>query len=292
MILCADADPDAREESVEALTAAGFDTVGCASVPAARDVLDGDGRVDCVVTEAELAEGTGLELLRETREREADAACVLFTDTPAGAVDTTDFGDVVVEYLAKDDPDARRELVSLVEHAVGTRSQTAYPLPDDEADRLAALEAYASDPEAVSASLDRLTAVATALFDADAAAIGLVDAHEERFLACHGTSFEPLDREATICTYAILDGEVTVVESVPDDPRFADNALLVDDDVRFYAGAPLVTPEGRPIGTFCVYDDEPREFPDRERELLSMLADEVVDRLSLRRAPEDTGEGP
>ena len=86
-------------------------------------------------------------------------------------------------------------------------------------------------------------------------------------LSCYGAAFEPLDREETICTYAILEEDVTVVEDATADPRFSDNGTLAGADVRFYAGAPLRTPNGQAIGTFCIHDDEPRTFSDRDREL-------------------------
>lgn len=283
MIVCVDPDDDARTATAARLADAGFDTAGCGSAAEAREVLRGDDAVECLVTETRLPDGSGLDLVAAARERAPDAACVLFTGDAVEDVDTETAGDLVVEYLSKSAPDARDELVDLVGHALSFRSQTAYPLPEDEDARLAALDRYAADPAELGASLDRLTELATAQFDLNSAAVGLVTAHEERFLACHGADFGALDREETICTYAILDDGVTVVESVPDDPRFADSDVLESGGVRFYAGAPLVTPGGRRIGTFCLHDDEPREFGERDRTLLSLYADEAVDQLELRR---------
>jgi len=57
--------------------------------------------------------------------------------------------------------------------------------------------------------------------------------------------------------------------------------------ICFYAGEPLVTEEGYPIGALCLRDDEPRSFSERERRMLSLLADEVADRLRLRRRSEN-----
>ncbi|MGB9963647.1 GAF domain-containing protein [Halobacterium sp. CBA1126] len=287
MILCVDPAASARERTTDALAAAGFDVAGAGSLSAARDALD-EHAVECVVTEHDFGDGTGLELAATVRDRHPDAACVLFTETPLDDVDTDAFGSVVAEYVRKEDGD-RGELVDVVEHALAFRSQTAYPLPDDEAARVAALEQYAADPAELGASLDRLTELATALFDADAAAVGVIDAHTEEFLSCHGVSFDPMDREDTVCTYAILDEDVTVVEDVQADPRFEGNEGLAAADIRFYASAPLVTPDGAAIGTFCVYDDEPREFGDRDRELLSLLGDEAMEQLSLRRRVRDAG---
>ncbi|NIB98937.1 GAF domain-containing protein [Halobacterium sp. R2-5] len=289
MILCADPDAAARERTADALTDAGFDVKHAGSLCAARDSLDG-AAVDCLVTEYDLGDGTGLELAEDVRERSPDAACVLFTSAPLDEVDTDAFGSVVAEYVRKTGDDCG-ELVGLVEHALAFRSHTAYPLPDDEDARVAALEQYAVDPAELGGSLDRLTELATELFGADAAAVGLIDAHTEEFLACHGITFDAMDREDTVCTYAILDDSVTVIEDVAEDPRFEDNEGLAAANIRFYASAPLVTPDGQAIGTFCVYDDEPRAFDERDRELLSMLGGEAMDQLTLRRRIRDAQRG-
>ncbi|WP_435128265.1 GAF domain-containing protein [Halobaculum sp. D14] len=299
MILCVDPDSAARREAGARLRDAGFDVRAAGSLTEARAALGGDGDVDagadatadtnpeadvdCLVTEYELPDGTGLDLIAEARSAAADAACVLFTSTPLDDVDTAAFSDVVAEYLPKDDPDALDDLVDLVEHSLAFRAQTAYPLPETEEARLEALDRYAADPAALSASLGRLTELATALFGVNAAAVGLVDEREQRFLSCHGVSFDPLDREDTVCTYAILEDDVTVIEDVADDPRFDGNEGLAAADIRFYASASLVTPSGQPIGTFCVYHDDPRAFSERDRELLELLADEAMEQLELRR---------
>lgn len=288
MLLCVDGDAAAREETAGTLRDAGFDVVEASSIGDARDRLD--QTVDSLVTEQELPDGTGLELIREVRERIPDTTCILYTDLPIDEIDTAAFGDVVAEYVRKGEPGADEELVGLVEQGVAFQSQTAYPLPDNEPARLAALERYATDPAALGESFDRLTELATELFGLDAAAVGLVDAHEQRFLSCHGVSFDPLPREETVCTYAMLYAGVTVIEDVTDDPRFDENEGLAAANIRFYASAPVRTPEGEVIGTFCVYDDAPREFSARDRELLSMLADEAMDQLTLRRRLREGGD--
>ncbi|WP_435095402.1 GAF domain-containing protein [Halarchaeum sp. P4] len=289
MILCVDPDPNALAATSDALADAGYETATATSVAEAREVLAGDADVDAVVTEYVLPDGTGLDFVRTVRERSPDTACLLFTATPVADVDTAAFGDVVADYLSKDDPDAHAALRDAVGQALAFRSQTAYPLPEDEDARLAALDRYALDPAALGDSLDRLAEIATALFGVDAAAVGLIDAHEQRFLTCHGISLGTLDREDTVCTYALLDEGVTVIEDVRTDARFEENEGLAEAGIAFYASAPLVTPDERKIGTFCVYDDEPRSFDERERELLGLLADEAMEQLELRRERRDDG---
>lgn len=287
MLLCVDSDAASREATAESLREAGHEVVEAGSVAAARDHVEDD--FDALVTEQALPDGTGLGLVREVRETVPDTPCVLFTDLSIEEIDSEAFGDLVVEYLPKDAPDARAELVDLVEHSLSFRSQTAYPLPENEEARLAALERYAVDTEALGESFDRLTEIATELFDVNAAAVGLIDAHEQRFLACHGLSFDPIDREETVCTHTILDQDVTVIEDVEQDPRFAENEALRAANIRFYASSPIVTPDGEAIGTFCIYDDSPRPFSERDRELLSMLGEEAMDQLTLRQRLREGG---
>ena len=287
MLLCVDSDAASRGATTESLRDAGFEVVGVGSVADASEHVDGD--LDTLVTEQALPDGAGLDLVREIRETVPDTPCVLFTGQSIEEIDTEAFDDLVVEYLPKDADDARAELVDLIEHSLSFRSQTAYPLPENEEVRLAALERYAVDPDALGESFDRLTELATELFDVNAAAVGLIDAHEQRFLACHGVSFDPIDREETVCTHAILDEDVTVIEDVEQDPRFAENEGLRAANIRFYASSPIVTPDGEAIGTFCVYDDGPRPFSQRDRELLSMLGEEAMDQLTLRRRLRDGG---
>jgi CheY-like chemotaxis protein len=280
-VFCIDPDDESRRATRDALRRAGFDVSAFATAADARAALE-ETPVDCVVAEYDLPDSTGIELLDAVRAHTPDAACVLFTDAPLADVDTDAFGDTVVEYLPKG-PGAHERLPDMVRHSVGFRSQTAYPLPDDEDGRLAALDRYIGDSNEVSATVDRLSQIAIDLFDVRSAAIGFVDAHHEDFLACYGTGPDSLAREDTVCTYSILDSGVTVIEDVRDDPRFADNERLVEADIRFYAGAPIVTPDGYAIGVFCLHDAEPRSFSERETELLSMLAEETMEILELRR---------
>jgi CheY-like chemotaxis protein len=282
MILCVDSDPSALRSTQAALAAAGFETRGVETAAEACEVLAAGVHPDCLVTEYKLSDGTGLDLVREIRETAPDAPCVLFTDVPVGKIDSTAAGRLVVEYQPKEPDSAHEELVDLVEHSLAFKSQTAYPLPENEEARVAALQRYATDSQALDDAFDRLTDIAAELFQVDTVTVGLVDDHQELFISCRGSSYDPMAREDTICTYAILDDEVFVVEDTQEDPRFSENDALVEANIRSYAGAPLVTPTGEAIGAFCLHHDEPRTFTGREEELLTALADEAMDQLELR----------
>jgi GAF domain-containing protein len=281
-VLCIDGEDASRTDTVSALEDAEFDAVAAESVAAGEDALT-DRPVDCVVTEYDLGDGTGLDVAAHLRDTWPDTPCILFTTEPPETIRTERREDVVVEYLPKDTPEAHDSLVRLVENVVAHHTQVGYPLPPDENERLAAISQYdVSDLEAVE-TFDRLAALARSHFDVDVAFVGIVDAHEERFIACRGEEWETLAREDTICTHTIVDDAVFVVEDTHEDPRFADNDRLDELNIRAYAGAPLRTPRGAVIGAFCLTHDEPRSFGESERADLKRFAAEAMEQLELRR---------
>jgi len=281
-VLCVDPDDDERVATREAFDVTETETVEAATLEAAVEALRAE-RVDCVVTEYHLPDGTGLDLAAELRETAPDTPLVLFTDASPSHIETGGYEDLIVEYLPKDMPESRASLVRLAGNLVEQRAQVGYPLPSDEDERLAALEQYdVSGLEAVD-TFDRLTDLAARHFDVPVAFVGLVDAHEERFLACQGANWETLERENTICTHTILEDEVFVVEDTRADERFADNEELARREIRFYAGAPLRTRQGAAIGAFCLIDDEPRSFSEADRHVLEQFGDEAMEQLELRR---------
>lgn len=284
-VVCVDGDASALEATVDALEGAdGLAVVAAVtSVAEFRDALADADAVDCVVTEYDLPDGTGLDVTNHLREVAPDAACILFTDAEPTDVDTTDYEGMVVEYMPKAMPDARASLVRLVANVVAQRSQVAYPLPDEEDERLAALEQYDLPELETVEAFDRIAGLAKRHFSVDVAFVGLVDAHAERFVACRGADWESLDRDDTICTHTLLADDVMVVEDVAADERFSGNDRLVELDIASYAGATLTTPAGAAIGAFCLVDDEPRSYSESERRDLRAFADEVMEQLELRR---------
>jgi CheY-like chemotaxis protein len=279
-VLCVDGDDTDRERTLDVLSAAGLDPTGCDSVEAAEDAL-ASTVFDCVVTAYRLPDGTGLDVVAAARMVHPDAGCVLFTDAPFDEIDTTETAAAVVDHLQKTDADYEY-LPDLVTSITTARTHTAYPLPDDEDERLATLAAYDVEGLATTDTFDRLTELASLQFGTRFAFVGLVDAHEERFLSCYGADWESIPREQTVCTYAILEEEVTVIEDLHRDPIFETNDLLVELGLRSYAGARLTAPNGEAVGMFCVLDDEPRTFTDEEREALRLFAAEASEQLELR----------
>jgi CheY-like chemotaxis protein len=281
-VLCVDGDDDAREETTEALTRDGVTAIGADTVAEATDMLE-TRSVDCVVTEHALPDGSGLTLLASVRGTAPDLPHVLYTDADPSDIDTSAFEGAIIEYLPKGGPGGPERLGELVVNLVENRTQVAYPVPDAEDERIAALDQYDVEELDAGVAFDRLTKLAWDHFDVDTVFIGLMLEHEEEFVTCYGSDVEQLDRENTICTHTIFEDEVMVVENVQADERFAGNERLAELDIRSYAGAPLITPDGQAIGSFCLLHDEPRSYSEAKLEFLRHLADETMEQFELRR---------
>ncbi|MBC7666907.1 MAG: PAS domain S-box protein [Gemmatimonadaceae bacterium] len=154
-----------------------------------------------------------------------------------------------------------------------------------EADRLAALASYAIMDTPAEGEFDDLIKVAAQICDVPMALISLVDDRRQWFKSAIGLDAAEIPREVAFCAHAIEQREVFVVEDATSDQRFANNPLVTGaPNLRFYAGAPLETPEGLPLGTLCVLDDQPRQLDDKQIFALKTLARQVMAQLELRKA--------
>lgn len=245
------------------------------SLADAKETVESE-QVDCLVTAYDLPDGTGIDLVRYVRDTAPDVGCILFAETAPETVRDETEGRVVVEYVDRDAPDADERLADLVLATARRRTQTSYPLPDDEPERLDVLERLDVESPSLETALERVTDIAAAQFDVDRAAVNLVTEHTQEVLVGRGVDWTTVPREETICTHTILTDGVTVVEDTDADPRFEEREGLEEMDVRFYAGAPLVTDGGHSIGTFCLYDAEPRTLSTAAERGLELLADETM----------------
>lgn len=161
--------------------------------------------------------------------------------------------------------------------------------PDNEAERLRVLRRYAILDTASEAAFDDIVAIASAICGTPMGSISLIDADRQWFKARVGLDKPQTPRDEALCAHAILEPQSTLV--VPDthvDPRFADNpAVTGAPNIRFYAGTPLLSAEGLPMGTLCVMDHEPRELRAFQRMALDALSRQVSALMELRRVSRD-----
>ena len=144
------------------------------------------------------------------------------------------------------------------------------------------LDALEDDPE-----LARLARFAAQLCDAEVAMVTVVESERQRFLARTGIEERETPRSTSFCAHAMLEREPMVVHDARADDRFADNPLVTGaPHIRFYAGAPLVSLEGAPLGSLCVIDTAPRPggLTELQFEGLEVLAAAAMRRLNHRRA--------
>jgi GAF domain-containing protein len=139
--------------------------------------------------------------------------------------------------------------------------------------RVDALKAYRLLDTAPHPSFDSVARMARLAFDTPIALISLIDETRQWFKACEGLDVRQTDRDISFCTHAIKGHGVYVVEDAAQDPLFWNNPLVTGaPHIRFYAGAPIIEPEGHALGTLCVIDTEPRAFPERDQRLLTEMA--------------------
>lgn len=196
-------------------------------------------------------------------------------DMTASGADSPDFDDARMNLLrATSSPLARPSGVGL-----------------DEAERLAALRRYEVLDTPPEPAFERIVRLASHVMGAPISLISLIDESRQWFKARRGIDVPQTPRSMAFCAHAILGDEVLVVPDARADRRFSDNPLVTGDpNIRFYAGAPLRTPEGHRLGTLCVIDRRPRAFDDEKRGLLADLSALVVDELELRRVNRVLGD--
>lgn len=152
-----------------------------------------------------------------------------------------------------------------------------------EVQRLRALRAYSILDTLPEEGFDRIIRFAARMFNVPMALVSFVDADRQWFKAKIGIDISETPRAVSFCSVAVANGALCEVGDARADPRFSANPLVVGDPtIRFYAGMPLMTPDGYALGTICVLDREPRgPLSEDERETLRQLADAVMNELKL-----------
>ena len=174
--------------------------------------------------------------------------------------------------------------------------------PGNEKKRLKVLWQYEVLDTVPEALFDDLTELAAGICEAPIALISLVDEKRQWFKSKFGTTVAETSRDISFCAHAIQQNDLFIIPDATKDDRFARNSLVTaDPKIRFYAGAPLISPDGYALGTLCVIDKVPRDLRPEQKQALRILARHVVSQLELRRrsleshdtrvSPPDPGAG-
>jgi len=179
---------------------------------------------------------------------------------------------------------ARKER-KLLPIAWGKPTAFKIPIPRDERQRLATLRRYDILDTPPEKSFDSIAVLASHVCQTPVALLVLMDHDRQWFKAKVGVRLTETPRQFAFCAYTIMQRELFVIPDLTQDKRFAANPFVASGPrFRFYAGAPLVTPDNRALGTLCVIDTKRRTLtPDQKKDLLA-LSRLVMTELELRRS--------
>ena len=137
----------------------------------------------------------------------------------------------------------------------------------------------------VEARYDDLTTLVAKFCDVPICLISLIDEDRQWFKSHHGLDVRETPREVAFCSHAILGEDILEIEDSRQDDRFHDNPLVTDSpNVIFYAGMPLKDIEANNLGTLCVIDNKPNKLSEEQRNVLRVIAREVMTHFELHRA--------
>lgn len=152
-----------------------------------------------------------------------------------------------------------------------------------EALRLLAVERFVNYNLQLDNELQQLTLMASEICETPVALITLIDKDKQWLKVRLGTDETVLPREFSFCSHAIEDDGIMIVPDMLNDVRFVDNPLVVNDpNIRFYAGAPLISRDGFRLGTLCVVDMQPHELNKYQQLMLEILSRQAINIMELK----------
>jgi GAF domain len=157
-----------------------------------------------------------------------------------------------------------------------------------EKERLQNLRSYEILDSATDEDFDHLTELASAICATPIALISLIDANRQWFKSKVGMDGVETPRDISFCSHALGNNDVFQVPDATKDMRFMNNPFVKGEPfIRFYAGAPLTSPEGYDLGTLCVVDERPRVLSKEQSHALKILAHQVMELIKLRKLNKD-----
>ena len=160
---------------------------------------------------------------------------------------------------------------------------TAAPLSAKETLRLAKLQSYGILDTLPEQLYDDITELAAHICQTPTALVSLIDSNRQWFKSKFGLNVSETPRSMAFCTHTIQSADVMIVEDTLTHPKFQNNPLVTGEPfIRFYAGAPLITPDGYALGSLCVIDQKPHQLTKQQIRALQVLSQQVVAQIELK----------
>ena len=158
-------------------------------------------------------------------------------------------------------------------------------IPADDVKRVDALKAYSILDTLPEKEFDDITYLASQICNTPVSLISLIDDKRQWFKSHHGVNATETPRDIAFCAHAINEqDQIFIVNDSRNDVRFHDNPLVTGDPhVIFYAGMPLVSPDGFSLGTLCVIDHKPRKLDESQIKALKALSGQIGRLFELRK---------
>jgi CheY-like chemotaxis protein len=294
LVLIVEDDADLAELANDVLCLEGFVAVSAASGRDALALLDAGLAPAVIVCDLMMPALDGFGFMAEHLRRPPPRAPVVGVSAFEGYLERAETAGFAAT-LAK--PYQLEELVGMV-----TALAAGQPAPGrrgavrrDESTRLAEIALLALDRPAPTPALDAFAARATRVFEVPIALVSIITADRQYWHAACGlpedlAKARGSPRDMSFCTHAVAARSALVVQDAAENPYFVDNRFVRERGLRFYAGVPLLSRSGEPLGTFCLLDWTPRAFDRIELELLGVLAQRVVAELEQRERARRQGE--
>lgn len=149
--------------------------------------------------------------------------------------------------------------------------------PANEAERQKEVEKYQILDTLPTASYDSITSLMAHTFGSPISLVSILDRERNFLKSHHGVPFNEDPRDRSFCGHTIMqNNDIMVIPDATKDERFADNPLVTEMGVRFYAGSPLINEKGFKIGALCIFDVEPKEITEYQEEALKNMARQVM----------------
>ena len=150
-------------------------------------------------------------------------------------------------------------------------------IPKNEVERLKAVRDYQLLDTLPDQDFDNITTLTASICDAPIALVTILDSDRNFLKSRFGVPLSESPREISFCGHAILDEkDIFIIEDAREDERFKDNPIVTEQGAVFYAGVRLISPDGFPIGTLCVFDSVPRSLSEKQKKALIALAYQVM----------------